>query len=162
MPPLYAATGLSVNSTIAYCSGAGVFPPPLPGVALAIPVSTAPKTNIIPIVMALALARCADMTSPPPTREPRELAITGCASATKALRQIGLQECVLSLLDNVTPFRYRLRDLGYAFAVLLLEGLTATVRSSSVGRFSGQFSPPSSSPTATRSRRSGSQLRSLR
>src|SRR5712664_3225368 len=32
--------------------------------------------------------------------EPRELAMTGCASATKALRQIGLQECVLSSYDN--------------------------------------------------------------
>src|SRR2546422_159563 len=70
MPPVYVATGLSVNSTIAYCSGAGVLPFPLPGVALAIPVSNAPNMNIIPIVMALALTRCADVASPPLIGEP--------------------------------------------------------------------------------------------
>src|SRR3989441_6831766 len=70
MPPVYVATGLSVNSTIAYCSGAGVFPFPVPGVALAIPVSIAPNTNIIPIVMELALIRCADVPSPPLVGEP--------------------------------------------------------------------------------------------
>src|SRR5207249_4258514 len=70
MPPVYVATGLSVNSTIAYCSGAGVPPFPLPGVALAIPVSNAPNTNIVPIVMALALTRCADVAPPPLVGEP--------------------------------------------------------------------------------------------
>src|SRR2546430_17076995 len=70
MQPLYVATGQAVNSTIAYCSGAGVPPFPFPGVALAIPVSNAPNTNIIPIVMALALTRCADVPSPPLVGEP--------------------------------------------------------------------------------------------
>src|SRR5207245_11309236 len=70
MPPVYVATGLSVNSTIAYCSGAAVLPFPGPGVALAMPVSIAPNTNIIPIVIALALIRSADKSSPPLIGEP--------------------------------------------------------------------------------------------
>src|SRR2546428_4621058 len=98
MPPVYVATGLSVNSTIAYCSGAGVLPFPLPGVALAIPVSNAPNTNIIPIVKALALTRCADVASPPLIGEPNGSPATGCASAPKELRQI---ELGISFLRNM-------------------------------------------------------------
>src|SRR5881397_3905719 len=60
MPPAYVATGLSVNSTIAYCSGEEVVPVPPPGVALAIPARNAPRTNIIAIAMALTATRFAD------------------------------------------------------------------------------------------------------
>src|SRR2546425_8531159 len=63
MPPAYVATGLSVNSTIAYCSGAGVLPFPLPGVALALAVSDSPNTIIIPIVQARALPGFAELSS---------------------------------------------------------------------------------------------------
>src|SRR2546428_10904152 len=44
--------------------------------------------------------------SSPPRREPQQPARTGCASAAKALRQIGLQESVLSQRDNVRPVCY--------------------------------------------------------
>ena len=99
MPPVYIATGLSVNSTIAYCSGAGVLPFPLPGVALAIPVSNAPNTNIVPIVKALALTRCADVASPPLIGEPSEdRRPPDVRRAPKELRQI---ELGISFLRNL-------------------------------------------------------------
>src|SRR5207245_10800003 len=75
MPPAYAATGLSVNSTIAYASAEGVFPLPFPGVALATPASNAPKTNIIPMARVLTTIRWIDMISASSEAEgPHELA----------------------------------------------------------------------------------------
>src|SRR2546428_624595 len=98
MPPAYAATGLSVNSTIAYPSAEGVFPLPFPGVALATPASNAPKTNIIPMATVLTTIRWFDMIrASSEWRGPHDL-----ASVRKSdVRQKGCAECsVVPLPDN--------------------------------------------------------------
>src|SRR2546428_13845766 len=98
MPPAYAATGLSVNSTIAYPSAEGVFPLPFPGVALATPASNAPKTNIIPMAAVLTTIRWFDVIrASSEWRGPHDL-----ASVRKSdVRQKGCAECsVVPLPDN--------------------------------------------------------------